>query len=161
MASILSRPQCAKYLHINYLNKPLGWDTWIETILWFKLVRYHIEAETKWPPIRKRCFKMHFFSMKIFEFRLIFHCILFLRVQLASIGSDNGLAPSRRQAIIWTKWWWVYRRIYASLGLNELNSLAWLFAGALEYTGLWNTRGLVTHIESQTVIEFTLSRWQL
>ena len=42
--------------------------------------------------------------MKMLEFRLNFHWSLFLRVQLtiSSIGSDNGLAPSRRQAIIWT-----------------------------------------------------------
>ena len=41
--------------------------------------------------------------MKKYEFQLKFHC-LFLRVQLAltSIGSDNGLAPNRWQAIIWT-----------------------------------------------------------
>ena len=41
--------------------------------------------------------------MKIFEFRLKFHWSLFLRVQLTiNIVSDNGLAPPRRQAIIWT-----------------------------------------------------------
>ena len=33
---------------------------------------------------------------------------------------DNGLAPNRRQAIIWTNDDPVQRRIYASLGLNEL-----------------------------------------
>ena len=42
--------------------------------------------------------------------------------QYSSIGSDNGLAPDRPQAIIWTNdgssfWRW---RIYESLGLNEL-----------------------------------------
>ena len=37
-----------------------------------------------------------------------------------SIGPDDGLAPIRRQAIIWTNGGLVYRRIYASLGLNEL-----------------------------------------
>ena len=38
------------------------------------------------------------------EFRLKFHWSLFLRVQLkySIIGADNGLAPSRRQAIFWT-----------------------------------------------------------
>ena len=36
------------------------------------------------------------------------------------IGSDNGLASNRRQAIIWTNNGLVYWRIYASLGLNEL-----------------------------------------
>ena len=32
--------------------------------------------------------------------------------------SDNGLAPTRWQAIIWTKWC-----IYASLGFNELGKI--------------------------------------
>ena len=35
------------------------------------------------------------------------------------IGLDNGLAPNRRQAIIWINDDLVYWRIYASLGLNE------------------------------------------
>ena len=35
------------------------------------------------------------------------------------IGSDNGLAPSRRQAIIWTNVGLAYGRIYLSLGLIE------------------------------------------
>ena len=45
--------------------------------------------------------------MKMLEFQLRFHWSLFLRVQLtiqkkSNIGSDNGLAPVRRQTIIWT-----------------------------------------------------------
>ena len=42
--------------------------------------------------------------MKMSEFWLTFHWSLFLRVQLAiiHIGLDNGLAPTRRQAIILT-----------------------------------------------------------
>ena len=41
---------------------------------------------------------------KIFEFRLKFHWSLsqWSNWQNASTGSDNGLAPDRRQAIIWT-----------------------------------------------------------
>ena len=39
---------------------------------------------------------------------------------LSSIGLDNGLAGTRRQAIIWTNDGLGYWRIYASLGLNEL-----------------------------------------
>ena len=41
---------------------------------------------------------------EMFAFLSKFHWSLFLRVQLAisSIGSDNGLAPTRRQAIIWS-----------------------------------------------------------
>ena len=42
--------------------------------------------------------------MKMYEFQLGFHWGLFLRVQStdSSIGLDNDLALSRRQAIIWT-----------------------------------------------------------
>ena len=37
-----------------------------------------------------------------------------------SIGSDNGLAPKRRRAIVWTIVGMLYWRLYASLGLHEL-----------------------------------------
>ena len=47
-------------------------------------------------------------------------CSLWSNSQYASIGSDNGLAPTRRQAIIWTNVGVLYWRIYGSLDLNEL-----------------------------------------
>ena len=40
--------------------------------------------------------------------------------QLTSIGSDNGLAPNRQQAIIWSSDDAIHWRIYAALGGNEL-----------------------------------------
>ena len=54
----------------------------------------------------------------------------------SSIGSDNGLAPTRRQAIIWTNDGLGYRYIYASLGLNELRDPIWrvVYTGYLEFT---------------------------
>ena len=59
--------------------------------------------------------------MKMYEFRLRFHfCSWGSNQQYSSIGSGNGLAPVRRQAIAWTNNGLVYWRIYASLGLNEL-----------------------------------------
>ena len=60
--------------------------------------------------------------MKMYEFWLNFHWSVFLRVQLSysSIGSDNGLALSRRQAIIWTKTDTIQQRIYAAPGGDEL-----------------------------------------
>ena len=36
-------------------------------------------------------------------------------------GSDNGLVPNRQQAIFLTNVDMLYWRIYASLGLSELN----------------------------------------
>ena len=44
--------------------------------------------------------------------------------QQTSIGSGNGLAPNRRQAIIWTNDDPVHWRIYAALGEDGLNSLS-------------------------------------
>ena len=40
----------------------------------------------------------------MYEFRLKFHriCSSMSNKQYPTIGSDNGLAPTRRQAIIWT-----------------------------------------------------------
>ena len=49
-------------------------------------------------------------------------CSLGSNWQYGSIGSENGLAPSKRQAIIWAKVGLAYWRIYASLSLNELNA---------------------------------------
>ena len=61
--------------------------------------------------------------MKIYEFRLTFHWSLFLGVQLTIfqhwfrwwLGADQATSHYLNQ------WWLDYRRIYASLGLNELN----------------------------------------
>ena len=43
-------------------------------------------------------------NLKMLELRLKFHWSLFLRVnqQYFSIGSGNGLAPTRQQAINWS-----------------------------------------------------------
>ena len=42
-----------------------------------------------------------------------------------TIGSCNGLAPCRQQAINWTNVGPVYSRIYVSDGLKELNKTVW------------------------------------
>ena len=63
--------------------------------------------------------------MKTFEFNYNFTwiCSLVSNWQYGSIGSDNGLAPNRQQAIIWTNDCLGYWCIYASLSLNELKCL--------------------------------------
>ena len=54
--------------------------------------------------ISQTTFSSAFYWIKMHELRLKFDWSLFLgsNQQYYSIGSDNGLAPSRRQAIIWT-----------------------------------------------------------
>ena len=58
----------------------------------------HIEAETKWPTCPRRHFQMNENVSIAIQISLKF----VPTDQYSSIGSDNGLAPSRRQAIIWT-----------------------------------------------------------
>ena len=59
--------------------------------------------------------------MKIFELQIKFHWNMESNWQYVSIGSDDGLASSRRQVIIWSIADPVHWRIYAALGGDELN----------------------------------------
>ena len=63
--------------------------------------------------------------MKIHEFWLRFHWSLFPRVQLkhSSIGSCNGLAPNRQQAITWTNAYPVHWRVYAAFGVRRVKTI--------------------------------------
>ena len=47
-------------------------------------------------------------------------CSLGFHWQYGSIGSDNGLAPNRRQANIWNNVGMIYWHMYVSRGFNEL-----------------------------------------
>ena len=69
-------------------------------------------------------------------------------VPKASIGSDNGLAQSRWQAIVWTSDHLVYWCINASLSLNELKQLVDLTPVA----HVSEVRLIVTHKKSSNVI---------
>ena len=72
---------------------------------------------TKWPPFRKRYFHMHFREWKIlyFDYNFTDVCPQGSNWQSSSIGLDNGLAPNRRQPIIWTNADPINWRIYATL----------------------------------------------
>ena len=72
---------------------------------------------TKWPPFRRRHVQMHFLEWKYLNFKQNFIEIRSLgsNWQYVGIGSDNGLAPSRRTNLDPVHW-----RIYAALGGDEL-----------------------------------------
>ena len=74
----------------------------------------------KMATISQSTFWNAFSWMKNFVFWFEFHWSLFLRVQLTIFHLDSGLAPIRRQAIIWTNAGPVHWRIYAALGGDEL-----------------------------------------
>ena len=64
----------------------------------------HIEAKIKWPSISWRHFQMHFHEWKYanIDYDFIKICSQGSNVQYSGIGSDNDLAPTNWQAIIWT-----------------------------------------------------------
>ena len=91
--------------------------------------------------------------MNSFVFWLKFHWSLFLRVQLtiSSFGLDNGLAPNRRQAIIWTNADPIHWRIYAAPGGRSVN-VSNLCADSLLTTMCENSYSKFLQLLSFTVI---------
>ena len=88
------------------------------------MARYHIEAEAKWTPFHRQHFQMYFLEWKCMNFAYDFTevCSWCINQQYTSIGSDNGLAPTRRQAIIWTNDGWftdAYMRHSASMSYSS------------------------------------------
>ena len=77
----------------------------------------------KMDAISQATFWSAFSWMKMFEFRLKFHWSLFLRVQLTIFQHwfRQWLGAVQATSHYLNQWWLDYRRIYASLGLNELN----------------------------------------
>ena len=77
--------------------------------------------------ISQMTFSNAFSSMKMFEFRLKFHWSLFPRVQLTIFQHwfRWWLGAVQATSHFLNQWWLVYRRIYASLGLNELIIMMW------------------------------------
>ena len=74
----------------------------------------------KWPPFGRRHFQMHCFDWKT---RIsINNSLKFVPKSpinnTPAFGSDNGLAPTTRQAIIWTNVDPIHWRIYAALGVD-------------------------------------------
>ena len=90
-----------------------------QTLCWPSLTHW---GRDKMDAISQTTFSSAFSWKKIFEFRLKFHWSLFLRVQLTLFQHWFRLWLGAVQATshYLNQWWLIYRRIYASLGLNEL-----------------------------------------
>ena len=78
----------------------LLWISFIFSFFRFFLIHITHWGRDKMADISQTTFSNTFSWMKTYEFRLLFHWILFLRVKLTIsyhiIGSDNGLEPTRR-----------------------------------------------------------------
>ena len=130
----------------NFIVSPLFTHVWVAAFGW-NTTRMSCYADacpvmmTSWHgnafKLRLRQDASHFcrrhFQIHFLEWKLLYLDSNFTEVcsqgsiwQYASVGSDNGFAPIWRQAIIWTNDGQVYWRIYASLGLGELNIVTFL-----------------------------------
>ena len=80
----------------------------------------------KMAAISQTTFQMHFLEWKCLNFNWNFTevCSQGSNWQFSSIGSDNGLAPNRRQAVIWTNVVQGCRRIDVVLSLSELRLMS-------------------------------------
>ena len=68
--------------------------------------------------------------------------------QYGNIGSDNGLAPNRRQAKLWSVVGMFYWRIYASFGLNALTWYYTQYCSARERRSLSSSWALLVKLLS-------------
>ena len=79
----------------------------------------------KWPSFSRRYLQTHYHEWKVLYFDLNFTgvCSQVSNWQYLSIGLDKGLAPNKRQAIIWTNADPIRWRIYAAQGGDALRRL--------------------------------------
>ena len=94
-SDITSSHEAIKVVNIVIVTQPL-FAVWA-------MIQFTYWGRDKMAAIFQTIFWNVFSRMKIFEFWLEFHWSL-SNEPYFSIGSDNGLAPARRQAIIWTNY---------------------------------------------------------
>ena len=95
-------------------------------LLWF-LTHW---GRDKMDAISQTTISSAFSWIKISKFRLKFHWSLFLRVQLTIFQHwfRYWLGAVQATSHYLNQWWLIYRRIYTSLGLNELmDSQLWIY----------------------------------
>ena len=102
------------------------------------------------------------FLNEIFENRIKFHLSLFVGFQLTkSVGSDNDMAPSRQQAIIWSNDGLFYWHMYASLSLNALISLVGTLWCGIHAPLYWDTMSGFYKCIYHATIGQSLIQWAL
>ena len=123
--------QWLKFLYYQQwsLNQWLGNYLFIHFLLWLHCYSVTISwvhhlcwGRDEMDAITQTTFSSAFFWKKTFEFQLKFHWSLFLRVQLTIFQHwfRQWLCADQATSHYLNQWWLIYRRIYASFGLNEL-----------------------------------------
>ena len=97
--------------------------------------------------ISQTTFQMYFHELKALYLMIISQKFVpkgSIHNKSVVIGSDNGLAPNRQQAIIWTNVGPVHWRMYGALGGDELICAF--------YAGLWSITVFPVEIDSVTTV---------
>ena len=115
-------------------------------------------ALTHWGRDKMACFSQTTFSnafswMKMNEFRLRFHWSLFLGIELtiSQHWFRWWLGAVQAKSHYLNQWWLVYRCIYASLGLNELNNFHTMANGMHS----WNSKLLTIETKGEILGVFS------
>ena len=109
---------------------------------------------TKWPPFRRRHFQMYFLECKCIDFNQNFTEVYsqWSSWQYSSTGSDNDLALTRRQAIIWTNADPIHWRIYAALEGDVLIHSYFSYSSDLSLTPIENLANFSIKVEEKCVL---------
>ena len=122
MSIILCAFECPRCLGLSCIDARINDAYWCWPSSSFIFNQWRpTEAETKWLPFRRQ-FQTHFHEWKVFYFDSNFteFCSLGSNRPFFSIGSHNGLARNRHQAIVGLVHWHIYICICVSFILNKL-----------------------------------------
>ena len=104
------------------------------------LIFYEIQSKAAAFTVLLMLFSVHFLIEKFCILNFIEVYTLGSSWQYLSIGLDNGLAPNKRQAIIWTNGDSIHWRIYATLGGDTLRNPAVCLRQNKTYISLHHTQ---------------------
>ena len=120
--AVADSPKKAK-MQRHYHVMVLPWGTFVVQLGKWRL-QFKSSPLDKMAAILQTICSNEFSWINIFEFQIKCHWNMFFEIsQYGSIGSDNGLSPSRRQAIILINADPVHRRIYCSTRERWVNEL--------------------------------------
>ena len=112
------------FWYVHFIAKPIKINNFLS-----ELARPTLHAVIKLMPkqnayhaLCRRPFQINFlvWKLKYFDYTFAEICFQWSNQQYGSIGSDNDLAPNRRQVIIWINIDIVHRHKCTSLGFDKL-----------------------------------------
>ena len=135
----IEKQNCCVLIYMYFADIFSLYFSWLQSLvfwIWFYLAHYPLAnvavflklsllthwGRDKMAAILQTTFSNAFSWMKMHEFHLRFHWSLFLRLELTIFQHwfKKWLGADKVTSHYLNQWWLDYRRIYASIGLNEL-----------------------------------------